>query len=139
MYKLTNSEFVILRVADGASIPADPENTDYKRYLEWVAQGNAPEQPTDTVPVAAQLSCSKLQGELALLEEPSPTSDQPTFLHWAEARIDAEQDPVRKRTMQAYFNAPTWREDDPIVPAIWQEAGRDLSELPAVFARANAK
>ena len=85
------------------------------------------------------LSCSKLQGELVLLEEPSPTPEHPTLLHWVEAAVDAEPDPIRKRTMLAYLNAPSWRSDDPLVPVMWQAAGRDLSELPAVFARANSK
>jgi len=39
MYKLTDTE-TIIRLADGASIPADPANTDYAEYLEWVADGN---------------------------------------------------------------------------------------------------
>jgi hypothetical protein len=29
--------------SDGTSIPFDPDNTDYQRYLEWVAAGNTPE------------------------------------------------------------------------------------------------
>jgi hypothetical protein len=28
------------------SFPADPDNTDYQKYLEWVAEGNTPE-PAD--------------------------------------------------------------------------------------------
>ena len=39
MYKLTNTE-TIIRIADKASIPADPANTDYVEYLEWVEAGN---------------------------------------------------------------------------------------------------
>ena len=39
MYKLTDTE-TIIRLADGASIPADPANTDYANYLEWVEAGN---------------------------------------------------------------------------------------------------
>ena len=42
MYKLTNSTS-ITRLADGASIPADPANSDYAEYLEWVEEGNTPE------------------------------------------------------------------------------------------------
>jgi len=33
----------ILRKEDGAWIPKDTANTDYKEYLEWVAAGNTPE------------------------------------------------------------------------------------------------
>jgi hypothetical protein len=50
MYKLINNRFnvlsSILRLSDGAFIPLDESNTDYKKYLEWVAAGNTPE-PAD--------------------------------------------------------------------------------------------
>ncbi|WP_169307516.1 DUF4376 domain-containing protein [Chitiniphilus eburneus] len=32
----------IIRVQDGASIPADPDNYDYLDYLAWIAEGNTP-------------------------------------------------------------------------------------------------
>jgi hypothetical protein len=39
MYKLTDTT-TIIRLADSASIPNDPANTDYAEYLEWVEAGN---------------------------------------------------------------------------------------------------
>ena len=38
----------IKRLADNASIPFDPANTDYAEYLEWLAEGNEP-LPADPV------------------------------------------------------------------------------------------
>ena len=32
----------IVRTADNAFIPFDPDNSDYQAYLKWVAEGNEP-------------------------------------------------------------------------------------------------
>jgi hypothetical protein len=43
----TESSFV-KRLSDNAFVPFDPANTDYQKYLAWLAEGNEP-LPADPV------------------------------------------------------------------------------------------
>ena len=47
MYKHTNTDIVI-RLSDGASVPADAGNADFERYKNWVDAGGEPE-PADPI------------------------------------------------------------------------------------------
>ena len=50
MYQLTTSTS-IKRLSDGAFIPNDPGNRDYREYLDWLDAGNTPEPaPAPTPP-----------------------------------------------------------------------------------------
>lgn len=50
MYRKTTNEEgqvrtdQVQKIEDGLLIPFDPANTDYQEYLEWVAEGNTPEE-----------------------------------------------------------------------------------------------
>ena len=47
MYKIHQKDptyiYCIERIADGAMIPLNPDNTDYQAYLKWLDEGNTPE------------------------------------------------------------------------------------------------
>jgi hypothetical protein len=45
------SQNIIVRDADGAFIPTDPDNIDYQEYLAWLDEGNQP-APYEPPPVA---------------------------------------------------------------------------------------
>lgn len=42
MYQFTANNTSVIRLSDGASIPADPENLDYREVLAWIYAGNVP-------------------------------------------------------------------------------------------------
>jgi hypothetical protein len=51
MYKLNpnpfgGDPFCVTRLSDNVNIPFDLGNTDYQKYLKWLAEGNTPE-PAD--------------------------------------------------------------------------------------------
>jgi hypothetical protein len=44
-YKDINGQLytnAIIRMSDGATVPFDPDNTDYQAYLKWLEDGNQP-------------------------------------------------------------------------------------------------
>lgn len=43
--KITGETTTIWRLSDNAFIPIDIENSDYQKYLEWLAEGNTPLPP----------------------------------------------------------------------------------------------
>jgi len=59
MYKLISNPFgqeILCRTVDGASIPFDPDNTDYQAYLKWLAEGNTPLPADESSPSAPEVS-----------------------------------------------------------------------------------
>jgi hypothetical protein len=63
MYLITK-DGVVRRIVEGACIPHDLRNTDYRTYLEWIADGNvAPVEPTPP-PTPEQVEMTSLRRQL---------------------------------------------------------------------------
>ena len=66
MYKIID-EATIHRLGDGAHIPVSDSNSDYQRYLEWVALGNKPEPTQTEAEILADVSAeARLQRDAEL-------------------------------------------------------------------------
>lgn len=88
MYKLTDTGCV-LRLDDGAYIPNDPANCDWRSYESWLAGGNSP-QPADaqapsvdSVLIQLRLECDR---RLAALTAGYPDSE---VLSWDKQEAEA--------------------------------------------------
>ena len=100
MYKL-NIFPIITRLSDGASIPADEDNTDYAAYLVWLSEGNTPE-PADPIVIPVPTTISMAQAQLALLaaghldavEAAIETMPRESQIIWHKASTVQRADPL---------------------------------------------
>lgn len=90
MYRLTEGAGVI-RLWDGAHVPAAPGNRDWQAYEAWLAGGGVPESAPELPPAAISVSRLRLKLELAERELLDDIDAAVTAagvmaqLYWAEA------------------------------------------------------
>lgn len=102
MYKLILNSDSILRISDGAIIPNDSLNSDYKQYADWVALGNSP-LPADAS-ANLELSCSPWQIRKALNQ-----------LGLREAVEGLIKTTMNQEVKDGWDFATVWKEHDPLV------------------------
>ena len=139
MYKrVANSNTSIQRISDNAFIPFDERNNDYRDYLDWVNQGNTP-QEADPVPVPVPTSISRRQCAIRLKEMGLITpaealamtkiGDVPLMVSQAfnsfteEERIEAEIN----------FAADTYMRDNPLLNSLMMAVGHTKEEIDQFF------
>ena len=122
MYKKTNSSCV-LRLEDGAFIPADPANSDYVAYLAWIEAGNSPqpEDPAPSVPIAPvsprQIRQALTRATLrSAVETAIASGDQDTKDWWEFATQFERQHPM------VVAMGKSMKQTDAQMDALWQLA-----------------
>lgn len=123
MYQLTQS--TAIQRADGASIPADPRNSDYQAYLAWVAKGNTPTPyaapPTPVPQVVTMRQANRALLAAGLLDAVDAAIAQSP----REARIDWER-------------AQDVERSNPLVASLAASLGLSDAQLDELFVAAAA-
>ena len=126
MYALTATTDILR--ADGARIPADPLNTDYREFLAWAAAGNTPGAyvaPPAPVPVSVDMA----QARLALLDA--------GLLATVDAAVAAMTGPEGDAARIEWEFRATVRRDSPLVVALASALGLNGATLDALFTTAS--
>ncbi len=121
-YKLTGTNAVI-RVSDGAVIPADPLNSDWRDYQDWLAAGGVPDPyvpPSLPVPTSAsKLGLKRALAEIGLWDQ-------------VKAAIAADPD-----IQEEWDLAIEIRRTDPLVERLVAALGLAPAEVDAILIRSN--
>ena len=127
-YKLTNTT-AIIRIEDGSCIPADPSNTDYAAYLQWLAAGNSP-KPADPIAQSVPTVVTMRQARLALLQ-----AGLLGTVNSAVATMPGAEGDAARVTWE--FSTEV-RRTDPLVAQLATQLGLDDVALDGLFTTAAA-
>lgn len=93
-YKFITRSNVVIAILrqDGASIPLDPENPDYREYLRWIADGNTttPADP-EPLPTPADLRRNEAEPYARTIPNGWRTWTQAQWTDYYNANISATQ------------------------------------------------
>lgn len=137
-YRLTTNPLsaspLVQRTADGATIPADPANADYRDFLDWKAAGNAPD-PVPTPLPQVVLSVRPVALRWALRQTASPVKTSPNALTHIVTTLAAT--PAMADAAEAFEYAVECTRADLI--ALGTPLGFTVDMIDAVLAKAAAR
>jgi hypothetical protein len=122
-YQLTETA-IVLRIADSAFIPNDPDNTDRRIYEEWLAAGNTP-VPYVAPPAPVPTFCTKLGLKRAFDE----------LGQWATVRAAIA---ANANTQEEWDLATEIKRVDPLVQGMIAALSLTSEQVDNLLIRANA-
>ena len=127
MYQLTHTS-TVKRLSDSASIPSVEGNSDYAKYLAWVAQGNTA-LPAPVVPLAVPTVVTMRQARLALLGA--------GLLGSIDAAINALESPAKEAARIEWEYSQEVSRTQPFVQLLAPALGLSEEELDELFTAAS--
>lgn len=121
-YALTSTS-AVLRKSDQAYIPADPANSDWREYLDWLAAGGEPD-PYVAPPRAVPTSASKLGIKRAIAE----------IGLWDQAKAVIAADPDAQEEWDLAIEI---RRTDPLTQQLISVMALTPEQVDAILIRAN--
>jgi hypothetical protein len=125
----------VLRIDDGAVIPPDEDNGDYRAFLAWVAEGNEPDPAPAPPPAAVPSQISRWQAWQIMLQTPSK-------IHPAPATLFSDVQAIVTATgglMQlAWVNQQYLYRNGPFIGPFKAQVGLSDEEIDALFIAAQS-
>lgn len=119
MYRETNNQKIV-RIADGAVIPAVGGNNDYRDYLAWLNAGGVPEPAEPDTATARTMSRRQFFRALHAMEISETSVQAIVDLAPVEVQID-------------YKTFTEAREDDASLTYVFAQLGRPPADLTTFF------
>ena len=138
-YTLTQSECCVIRDADGATIPEDPLNADWRAYQAWLADGNTPTPAPapPTVPITIQAWQGMAVMRSAAYDPNRAQAPYSSIVAGKTVLFDAAAALVAasgNQTLIAYFEyGPTFTYGDTLIAGLQAQLGLTDDEVLALF------
>ena len=119
----------VQRISDGAVIPPDTANADWRAYQAWLSSGNTPD-PYEAPAAPVPASVSNFQGRTVLRIH--------GLFDTVQAAIDAIGDPLQKAIAQDAFDRGDFDRESTLLNTVLTNLGHDEAFRDALFVEAAA-